>query len=273
MVRSSGRRRLGRVVLPVLAGAFLWPPEVSLAKGPAPYGFQERYVVAGDVAKGRFRLSEGSLAPGGYVRAYLVPSGHLLDENHPPSELRTIPLDERLTPRRGRSIQVRFVVPDVHARNYNLVVCGEEPRCGRYRDDLLGGQITVVADRSHIPLWRRLNRFHGEIDYLRAQVLPGNRSLGVLQSRLAEVSKENAALEGAVRELREQLADSDDGSPAAVVALGVLGGLVGGLLGRLVPSTGGRRRGNGRTAGPLGPTVPLPQRRPAPRRQPRTPVR
>jgi hypothetical protein len=272
MVRSSGRRRLFRVVLSVLAGAALWPPEVSLAKGLV-YGFQERYVVAGDVARGRLRLSEDSLPPSSYVRAYLVPSGHLLDENHPPSELRTIPLDERLTPRRGRSIHVRFVVPDVHARNYRLVLCGEEPRCGRYRDDLLGGQITVVAERSHIPLWRRLNRFHGEMEYLRYQVLPGNRSFGVLQSLLARVSKENAALDRAVRDLREQVADGDDASPAVVVALGVLGGLVGGLLGRLVRSTEGRRRGSGRTVGPGAPAPRPPGRTPLHRRPPRTPVR
>jgi hypothetical protein len=262
MVRSSRRRGLCRVVLSVLAGAFLWPPEVSLAKGLV-YGFQERYVVAGDVAKGRFRLSEGNLPPSGYVRAYLVPSGHLLDENHPPSELRTIPLDERLTPRRGRSIHVRFVVPDVHARNYRLVLCGEEPRCGRYRDDLLGGQITVVA----------LHRFHGEMEYLRYQVLPGNRSFGVLQSLLARVNKENAALDRAVRDLREQVADGDDASPAVVVALGVLGGLVGGLLGRLVRSTEGRRRGSGRTVGPGAPAPRPPGRTPLHRRPPRTPVR
>jgi hypothetical protein len=270
MVRSSGRRRLCRVVLSVLAGAFLWAPEVSLAKGLV-YGFQERYVVAGDVAKGRFRLSEGSLPPSSYVRAYLVPSGHLLDENHPPSELRTIPLDERLTPRRGRSIHVRFVVPDIHARNYKLVLCGEEPRCRHV--DLFGGQITVVAERSHIPLWRRLSRFHGEMEYLRAQVLPGDRSFGVLQSLLGRVSKENAALDRAVRDLREQVADGDDASPAVVVALGVLGGLAGGLLGRLVSSTGVRRRGSGRTEGPV-PPAPQPQGRTRLHRTPpRTPVR
>jgi hypothetical protein len=238
MGRSSGVRTLCRAALFLLGGALLWLPQDSLAK-TLGYGLHERYVVPGEVAKGRFRLSETSLPPTSYVRAYLVPSGHLRDENHPSSELRTIPLEERLTPRRGRSIHVRFVVPDVHARNYTLVLCVEEPRCGRYRDDLLGGHITVVADSSHVPLWRRLNRLHGGLASLREHVL-GNR-WDELQSADLERTVGNLPEEGA------------HGSAAVLLAFGVSCGLVGGLLGGLAASRPARRRGTWRAGGPAWP--------------------
>jgi hypothetical protein len=275
MVRSAGRpyRRLSHlgVVCVLACGVLLAAASTSGAKGPAPYGFEEPYVVPGDIARGRFELVEGSSAAETYVRAYLVPLGAWLDDDRP--YFLTIPLEEHVASGRPNVVRVRFTVPKVFPRSYRFVLCPEKGRCPRrVMDDLVGGRITVVEDRAQIPLWRRFNQLHrsvtGEVAYLRARVI-ASRSWEVVQSGLARVSNEKAALASSVQDLRSELDRVRESSTLWSLAVGLLGALVGGSLVWLVPPRPGRRRGTARTAGRAGPAT-----RPPPRRPPlRTPQR
>jgi hypothetical protein len=281
-LRSPGPNRITRRRLVLLVGGLLWGgsphigSDTALAKGPAPFGFEERYVVPGDIARGRFQLTEDSASADTYVRAYLVPLGAWLDDDRP--YFLTVPLEEHVASGRPNVVRVRFTVPDVSSRSYRFVLCPEKGRCPRrVMDDLVGGRITVVEDRAQIPLWRRFNQLHrsvtGEVAYLRARVIAG-RSWEVVQSGLARVSKDNEALRSTIRALRSRLQEIDRSpSPGALVAAGALGGLLAVVLLRVVQVRPVRRRGSGRTSGPATPAPPPRGRTPLHRTPRRTPVR
>jgi hypothetical protein len=222
--------------------------------GGATFEFDDDYLVIGETVTGRTDVWLGATRTGdledGPFHAYLVPQNARYPEEGLPEGARWL-APVTFEPLRGpyAMAKVSFVVPDVPAGGYGLMVCND-PCTGAGVGDLVGGWFSVAPSPLEARVQRLQDRLHWRVRAVQREV---NRA-----KKLTEEGR--VALEGRVDELQNRLADvrADLGSlprtPPEGDGFDWLG-VAGWVLVALVAVAGLARRRRGRVVTPVGPEV------------------